>query len=144
MNILVPIDFSEVTDTVLSEAIRCAKAFNASLQLLHVLQPIPQALLFEEAMPVLPFNETLETIQADREKLLKKIEDHCHAEAIKTEIFIRDGSPADTILAVAEEVNSDRIILGSHGHGALYHLVLGSVSEKVIDKASAPVLVVKC
>lgn len=143
MKILLPIDFSEVTDRVISQTVECAKAFNAEIELLHVLQPIPQALLFEETFPVIPYGEAYEKVEEEREALLKSIEKRLTDEGIESSSAIRDGNPAEEILDYQQESECDWIVLGSHGHGALYHLVLGSVSEKVVDKAQCPVLVVK-
>lgn len=143
MKILLPIDFSEVTDRVISETITCAKAFGAEIELLHILQPIPQALLFEETFPVIPYGEAYEKIEEERDALLKSIEKRLKEEGLRASSAIRDGNPAGVILEHQQESNSDWIVLGSHGHGALYHLVLGSVSERVVDKATCPVLVVK-
>jgi nucleotide-binding universal stress UspA family protein len=59
------------------------------------------------------------------------------------DIIIREGSPAQVILAVAKEHNVDMIIMGSHRHSVLEDVVLGSTASKVLHSATIPVLVVR-
>jgi nucleotide-binding universal stress UspA family protein len=143
MKILVPIDFSEVTDSVILEAIKEAKAFGADIELLHVLQYIPEVVLYDNSMPYVPMEENHELLEEQQLKLLKKSEKKVMRADVNCISILREGSPAAEIINYAADSDIDRIILGSHGHGALYHLVLGSVSEKVIDKVKCTAVVVK-
>ncbi|ERP38942.1 universal stress protein [Chitinivibrio alkaliphilus] len=143
MKIVLPVDMSEVTDFVVQESISVLKAMGGSVELVHVLQSIPEALIFDESLSVLPYTYGMEEIEADRKKLLARIKERFLREEIPCDIVLLDGDPADEILTYISQSNCDWVVMGSHGHGALYHLVLGSVSEKVIDKACCPVLVVK-
>lgn len=61
------------------------------------------------------------------------------------EIFtqVHAGRPAEALLAAAEELGADRIVLGTAGRTGLSHLLLGSVAERVVRLAPCPVLVVK-
>ena len=49
---------------------------------------------------------------------------------------------SDTILAEAAELDVDEIVVGSHGHGAMYRLLVGSISEGVLQRSSKPALVI--
>jgi nucleotide-binding universal stress UspA family protein len=61
---------------------------------------------------------------------------------VTQQIHVRDGSPVHMILDEAESLPSDLIVLGTHGHSGFDRWVLGSVTEKVLRKASCPVLTV--
>ncbi|MGM0444143.1 MAG: universal stress protein [Fibrobacterota bacterium] len=143
MKILLPVDMSEVTDSVIIEAVTVARAMNATIEVVHVLQAIPEAMIFEETLTVLPYTYAQKDIEDERRKLLGRIKKRIEDDGITCESTLLDGDPAEEVLDYAEKTNPDWIVVGSHGHGALYHLVLGSVSEKVVDKAACPVLVVK-
>lgn len=140
--ILTAVDFSEVNQIVLSETIEMARALKCAVTLIHVVQYMPETNLYEGEMilPDLPMQEMLEE---NSEKLLKEAQLRITNAGIDCDICLRDGSPAYEIMEWIKENNPRLAIIGSHGHGALYHLVLGSVSEKIIDKAKCPVLVVK-
>ena len=61
---------------------------------------------------------------------------------IKVTALLLQGETVETILREAAKLNAEMIVVGSHGHGALYKAILGSVSEGIIHKASCPVLIV--
>ncbi len=140
--IITAIDFSEVTDTVIAETIEMARAFNCSVTVMHVVQYVPETTLYEGEMilPDLPMQEMLEE---NSEKLLHDSQNKIRQAGIECNVCLRDGSPSNEILEYVNSENPRMVIIGSHGHGALYHLVLGSVSEKVVDKVTCPVFVVK-
>ncbi len=140
--LLTAVDFSEVTQRVLTETIEMARALKCSVTLIHVVQYMPETTLYEGEMilPDLPMQEMLEE---NSEKLLKEAQLRITNAGIDCEICLRDGSPAYEIMEWIKENSPRMTIIGSHGHGALYHLVLGSVSEKIVDKAKCSVLVVK-
>jgi nucleotide-binding universal stress UspA family protein len=62
---------------------------------------------------------------------------------IKVEAYLRVGCPFDEIVQMANHLNVDLIIIGSHGRTGLTHLLLGSTAERVVEHAQCPVLVVK-
>jgi nucleotide-binding universal stress UspA family protein len=59
------------------------------------------------------------------------------------EVQVVTGDPADVIVHFAQERGADLIVMGSHGHTGLRHLLLGSVAEKVLRHAPCPVLIVR-
>jgi len=140
--ILAAVDFSEVTQAVLAETIVMARALSCSVTLIHVVQYVPETTLYEGEMllPDLPMQEILEE---NSEKQLIEAKKNLERAGVTTEICLRDGSPTFEILEWINSNNPRMTVIGSHGHGALYHLVLGSVSEKIVDKAPCSVIVVK-
>ncbi|MDA3903247.1 MAG: universal stress protein [Desulfuromusa sp.] len=92
-----------------------------------------------------------EAHQNSKEKLQERINQLCEKECKQDQqciqrlidIRIEDGAPAQAILKVAEKINSDLIIMGSHRHTALGDAILGTTTRKVLHSATIPVLVVR-
>ena len=61
---------------------------------------------------------------------------------IDTAIIVEQNDEVTAIIEASEKNGVDMIMLGSHGHGALFHLLIGSVSEGVIRRATCPVIIV--
>lgn len=76
-------------------------------------------------------------------ELLNDILEVMSGSTVKFKLRHETGHPADKIIAVAEELQCDTIVMGSRGLGSITKLFLGSVSTEVINKAEVPVIVVK-
>jgi nucleotide-binding universal stress UspA family protein len=148
MKILVAIDFSEFVDKIIIEAEKLAKTLTAKVFLLHVLPPIspiidvpPDAETLKP--PELPFEIDNFPALSDAEaaKLLT-ITEKLQSSGIDTTIIMAHNDEIDAIIDESNKNNVDMIMLGSHGHGALYHLMIGSVSEGVIRRSTCPVIIV--
>jgi nucleotide-binding universal stress UspA family protein len=138
--IVAAIDFSPVSDAVVRHAAAVARAFSARLVLLHVAAPDPAFIGFE-AGP-----QTVRDARAhqlrDEHRGLQERATELRDEGIDAEAFLVPGPTVDTILERAEHLKADLVVLGSHGHGAVYRALAGSVSEGVLRQAKCPVLVV--
>ncbi len=147
--ILVPIDFTDITKAVVETAKFFGKNFGSKLYILHVLEK-PHLLFYEEGAELLLDSEEYETLlklekEAEKRMLeqLQELSDNLKNEGIENEIILQTGEVVDTILDVADEKDIDFTIIGSHKHGLLDMLLIGSTTEKVIQKANRSVLVVK-
>jgi nucleotide-binding universal stress UspA family protein len=112
---------------------------NRELHLLHVKAPIPLGHARAAAGPEAVENyykEEAAAALAPAEALLQK-------SGIPYQTTYRVGDVAEVIQAYAKEHNIDMIVMGSHGHGALKNLVMGSVTTKVLAATNVPVLVVR-
>jgi nucleotide-binding universal stress UspA family protein len=142
--ILVPIDFSEYSKQSTSYAARFASRYNATLLLVHVFES-GYAMTGDEGSK--PRSELLKSQAAAAEEAaqanLAVIENQLRNRGIKTEAHHRSGCPFDEIVKIANLLNIDLIIIGSHGRTGLLHLLLGSVAERVVEHAQCPVLVLK-
>jgi nucleotide-binding universal stress UspA family protein len=138
--ILVPVDFSSVTDAVVAEAAALARAQLGRVELLHVTQP--PVITTEYA----PFLENIGEIMLVSEKAaakqLARLEKELANEGIPCSTQLLTGSPVQHILRQAEEMGADFIVMGSHGHTALYDMLVGSVTHGVLKNAPCSVLVV--
>jgi nucleotide-binding universal stress UspA family protein len=135
-NILCATDFSESSDFAFRVACALARDYGARLVVLHVVTP--PTMLYAEVGAFIPppdeFNEPL------REKLLQL---QLRDKRVVVEHRLVEGEAAAAILAVAEGVKADVIVLGTHGRTGLARLVMGSVAEQVLRRAPCPVLTVK-
>ncbi len=141
-HILVPIDFSDTTDKIITVALEQALAFNATIHLLHVQVPYVDASLHNMDSSMAYENPSPEIRKYDQEHLDEAAE-KIKSKGISTETALVEGNPSEKILSYCEANNCDILIIGSHGHGTLSHLILGSVSEKVLHKSPCPVMVVR-
>jgi len=140
--ILAPTDFSEYSKSALNYACEFAETFGAELHLLHVLQDI--AVSIDE--PGLAFASTgdfMAEYRAGAERSLEKILD---SEWEKGKQVVRElvpGVPFLEIIRYAAANDIDLIVIGTHGRTGLAHVLMGSAAEKVVRKASCPVLTVR-
>ena len=140
--ILVPTDFSEPSALALASAKDLAKAFNASIHLVHVVQdPLSQAWALESygAMPA----DLLKDLEGIAQKDLDKALPEAERAACKATLATVVGSPFGQIIEYAKTHDIDLIVMGTHGRGALAHAILGSVAERVVRLAPCPVLTVR-
>ncbi len=136
--ILCPIDFSAPSRNALRYASEFAKAMNAKITVMHVIQPQPIAA--DVNVPYVPLEVDLE--KNAREELEHLVKETVQ-EGVLVEQIIAFGLPSDCVIAQAKKENVDLIILGTHGRTGISRLLMGSTAESVIRHAACPVLVVK-
>ncbi len=134
--ILVPIDFSEHSKNALHYAVSFAKNFNAELILIHVVEQAvyPADLGFGQV--ILPgFEREL------RERAKKELDELMRtsvAGAVKARSIVQSGKPFLEIIGAGQEEDVDLVIIATHGHTGVEHLLFGSTAEKVVRKAHCP------
>ena len=138
--ILAAVDFSPVTKAVVEQAASLAEAFSAELTLVHVAAPDPDFVGYA-AGPQTVRDDRAREIR-DEHRNLQAIADDLRDRAISARALLIQGSTVEKILAEGARLRADAIVIGSHGHGALYRALLGSVTEGVVRAAQCPVLVV--
>jgi universal stress protein A len=136
-SILVPIDFSRISQKALDYAVPLAKQFGAKITVLHAIEPPPYSidlayLPMGDEFPIGPMKKELgalatKTIDPD---LLK-------------EVLVEVGTAFEVITNVARDSEADLIVLTTHGHTGLKHVFMGSTAERVVRHAPCPVLVVR-
>lgn len=146
--LLVPHDFSPCSAHALDVATTLAEPGQAELTLLHV-SPLPPNLPADARVAAADGTTLLsidELLTSGARRQLAAIAAPLKARGLRVQTLARvtePGSPADAILHIARELESDLIVLGTHGRTGLAHLLLGSVAEKVIRGAHVPVLSVR-
>ena len=140
--ILVPTDFSKHSQNALKYAAAFAEKFGAELYLLHVVQDL--ALFIPEAVSVAPpMAPPVEQMTAAVREALDRVVTENGLGGYTVHREVREGTPFYEIIQTAKEKDVDLIIMGTHGHSGLAHVLLGSVTEKVVRKAPCPVLTVR-
>ncbi len=139
-NILVPVDFSDVTGAIIEEAARMAKMTGAVVTLIHIAPPNPDFVGYEPG-PVTVRNAVAGHLR-DEHRQLQAIEKDLAGRGFKVVSLLIQGYTSEKILGEAARIQAELIVMGSHGHGLLRHLVVGSVTEGVLRKTTCPVLIV--
>jgi nucleotide-binding universal stress UspA family protein len=140
MKILVAVDGSPYTKRMLGYLAAHDEWLGASHRytVLHTVPPVPP-----RAAAVLD-KELVKTYYADEaEKVFKPIRTFFKRQGIEADYAAKVGAAADVIAKTADEGGYDLLLMGSHGHGTLGNLVLGSVATKVIARSKTPVLLVR-
>jgi nucleotide-binding universal stress UspA family protein len=141
-NILVPTDFSDMSLQAMRYARSFAETYEARLNLLHV---VDEASMYWMAMgpnsiPMGPSSDEL--VEIAEKEMEKFIGEHL-ADVADVGRKVVLGRPFAEIVKFAREEEIDLIVLCTHGRGGLQHVLLGSVTEKVVRKAPCPVLTVR-
>lgn len=138
--ILVPVDFSDVTTRVVETARQLARAFHSRIVLLNVAEPEPDFVGFEPG-PITVRQSVARDFKVEHQRLeeLKKI---AAQDAAEVQALHIQGPSVEKILHEAGEQQASWIVMGSHGHGALYELLVGSITHGVMKGAKCPVVVV--
>ena len=138
--ILCATDFSASAKRVYEYAIDLAARLQAEIKLIHAYQ-IPAYTLPDGVVEV-PVE-----VEADiRKRLAEQLETFARSvdtKGVKVEAKLFDGVPYVEITHAARELNSDLVIIGTHGRTGLAHLLLGSVAERVVRTCDVPVLTIR-
>ncbi|MHC4380142.1 MAG: universal stress protein, partial [Planctomycetota bacterium] len=125
---------------VLAAATKLARKEDAEVHLVHIAAPDPDFVPYD-AGPQVVREQVAEDLREEHRELQQLAADLCTA-GVHASARMVQGTTVGTILELAKKDNADCIVMGTHGHGALHRLVLGSVAEGVIRAAQCPVLVV--
>ena len=137
--ILAPIDFSSATETVVEEAANLTRAMEGKVVLLTVLQP--PAITNEYSALVDNLAEIMAAGEKNAARRLAEIESKLKAAQVPVETVQLNGPPIRLIVEQAKELGASYIVMGSHGHTALYDLLVGSTTHGVLMRASCPVVI---
>lgn len=138
--ILTPIDFSPASESVIAQATTLARALQARLVLLNVVQP---PVVMSDYAPLMESIVELVAIgEKAAAKRLAKLRTRLAAERLNVETAQASGSPIQGIVDAASKLPADYIVMGSHGHTALYDLIVGSTTHGVLKRARCPVVIV--
>ncbi|MFZ2323929.1 MAG: universal stress protein [Ignavibacteriaceae bacterium] len=139
--VMVPIDFSDYSKSALKYAVSFAKTFSAEITLIYVVEPIIYPPDFSMGQIAIPSVNT-EWDERAREELDKLAKNEISPE-VKVKSIIKTGKPFVEIIETAVEENTDVIIIATHGHSGVEHILFGSTAEKVVRKAPCPVLTLR-
>ncbi|EKR62394.1 universal stress family protein [Leptospira weilii str. 2006001853] len=137
--ILVPVDGSESSKKALEVAIAIAKAANANLTILEVIEEFGPLPGYYEKAP-----EGKDRVKWISEQRFEKIHSPLdESPDLKWDRLVLEGYPADTIVETATKGNYDMIVIGSRGLSAVGRFLVGSVSDRIVHHATCSVTVVR-
>ena len=140
-NILVATDFSEPSDAALTYGRALAEKFDATLTVLNVVDNTVAMGVGMEGY-VGNFPELQRELQESAERQLRALVGADESVRMRP-ITLTSNTPAASIVEHAKTASTDLIVMGTHGRGAVAHLLMGSVAEKVVRTAPCPVLTVR-
>ena len=137
-----PTDFSSASGPAFRKALELAKDNNAALPIVHVLPALP--IMGDAYIASTAYDEMLRAQRAQAEKSMQRLLQRARAAGVRaTGTVLDSGAIADQVVRFAKRARADVIVMGTHGHGILARALLGSVAERVISKASIPVMTIK-
>jgi nucleotide-binding universal stress UspA family protein len=126
--ILVPVDVSESTPPLLLEwAAHLAKEHGSAVKLEGAYLP----------------PDFWDSVKSEAEESMQRLASGLEAQGIQVESAVCEGYPATVIAEEAASREADLIVIGTHGLSGLKHMLLGSIAERVVQKAPCPILTVK-
>jgi nucleotide-binding universal stress UspA family protein len=140
MNILVAVDLSEATPRVMQVTERVARQSEGKVRLLHVAEAEPDFMGYDAGPEVVrdqvakEFRDEHKSIQAYAEQLREA--------GLDASARLIQGPIVETVFNEAKRFEADMLIVGSHGFGAIYDLLIGSISRGILKDTDIPVLVV--
>lgn len=142
-NIIAAVDFSNASPAVMEIAVSLAKSFNAELQLLHVIEPEPTFVTYGFSIAEHPAMESFRDEIIRRAKArMDELLTQARRDVPRVVSHMPEGSPLLELLKQVRQSGADFVVIGSHGHGVLSSLLLGSVAEGMVRKATVPTLIV--
>ena len=143
-NIIVPIDFSEISMQAIQIAKQLARRFGASIHLAHV-RPLNYATDFvAPGPPIAPFSFMTYEEGAEQTALkdLKKVATECGVSSATCDV-LSGAPPFDEICRLTQTIPADLVVMPTHGRTGLKHVFLGSTAERIVQHSSCPVLVAR-
>jgi len=142
-SIVVGTDGSTTAQEAVRQAIELAKTVNATIHLVSAYEPVSESRLRDERQQVPDDAQWMVNAREDVDAALKEAAEPLEAEGLTVERYAREGDPADAILDVAEETNSDLIVVGNKGMTGAKRFLLGSVPNKVSHHAPCSVMIIR-
>lgn len=141
--IVAAVDFSNATTGVVEMATKMAQSFGAKLELFHVIEPEPSYTAYGFTPDEYPaMNAFQEEAKKRATHKLEQLLNTVRLDLPDATSDLREGSPLHSLLEHVRKIGADLVVLGSHGHGVIASLLLGSVAEGMVRKATVPTLIV--
>ncbi|MBA4410548.1 MAG: universal stress protein [Bacteroidota bacterium] len=147
--VLIALDYDPSSLKVAKEGYSFAKAMSAEVILMHVIEE-PVYYSSTEYSPIMGFNDyiglgafqldSIQGLQKAAQHFLDKLKHHLGDETIMT--TVKDGEIAEVILSTAKDLNADMVVIGSHSRKWLENIVMGSVTEKVLNHTQIPLFII--
>jgi nucleotide-binding universal stress UspA family protein len=140
MKLLMAVDLSESTQTIVEKVEEINKEYPSKVWILHNAEPEPDFVEFK--VDPLAARETLAKKFHNEHRQIQEIANRLRKAGLDATALLVHGATVETILKEASDLDVDMIVVGTHGRGAMYQLLVGSVSEGILRKSRYPVLVI--
>jgi nucleotide-binding universal stress UspA family protein len=141
--VLVCVDFSETTERVMAAAIRLAAATGLTARVVHVAASEAELAGYDkESLEAATPDKRAGQLRDEHGRLADFTDRLSTAGVAVTEPALVMGHTAEQIVRLAQEDDAELILVGSHGHGGLHHLMVGSVTEDLLRRSPVPLVVV--
>jgi nucleotide-binding universal stress UspA family protein len=138
--IVVALDGSDCAKDAFNVALRLAQAEHAQLGICSIVDPI---VIAGTAPPSPAMDLVIGDMEIEARKLVDEGIDRARRVGLTASGWTHNGMPAEQILRYADRFKGDLIVMGTHGRGGIRHLLMGSVAEGILRRASVPVLTVR-
>jgi len=140
-NIIAAVDFSDVADKVIDQAANLAKLYSANLWIIHVETPDP-ALYPDGYVRFLHSDRCKEKEVKDEYRHINTRAKEIEKDGISVITLFPEGNTVDTLLQEENYLHADLVVTGSHAHGHLYQLCIGTVTESLLRRSICPLMIV--
>ncbi len=146
--ILAAVDGTELAEEVLEAAIAISKRFDSEVHVVHAIHGGVLASLLksddeDDGTVMGPDGPVEAADDDDADSVARRMREHAEMHGTGIMVHTPEGAPGEEIVRVAEEVSADLIVLGSHEKSLMRRLLVGSVSEYVIENSRVSTLIVK-
>ena len=138
--IVVGLDLSEGDNAVLDKASQLAKATGATLQLVHVFPRESKGIDYVAYVPVDPNKREAEI--AEEQRQLEVLVAELKGKGVSAAAALRIDRPCPGVLAHAEEMHADVIVVGTHSQNVVARVLIGGTADRILRRSPVPVLVV--
>ncbi len=138
--ILVPLDGSPLAETILPHAQALAKSEGAEIVLLRVAADPAAEFAFSD--PALAAN-FVQQMESETSQYMSDVQARAASNGARVSTIVREGPIAETILAVADEIQADVIAMSTHGRSGMRRWLLGSIADRVVNHSRVPVMLVR-
>jgi nucleotide-binding universal stress UspA family protein len=140
---MVPLDGSKLAECVLPHIEAIAKLSKASIELVHVVEPLELPTRGGIALSVDDLRQIVAHSKKDAESYLREIVERLKLVGIKANWKLLTGKAADKLIAHLNKSNFDLVIMATHGRSGISRWIWGSVAEKILHSSSVPILLVR-
>lgn len=140
--ILVPLDGSALSESILPYAQSLAKALNAELVLLHVIVSPADEFVDSNKTPLAPKARLEAETKMDMTRYIKDLCTKLEKEGVRVTYLMREGPVTEKILEDVEIMHADLIAMSTHGRSGVRRLLMGSITEWMVKHSPVPVMVI--
>jgi len=141
--VIASVDFSDHGERILREALLIARAADRSLHIIHVAGGEPILAGYDkEDLSNFTRNARAGELTKEHARVRELAAKLTTTTGVDVHPLVLMGPTAETLLEAIEELHATHIVLGTHGHGGMHHLLFGSVAEEVVRRSQVPVVLV--